>query len=177
MKRFLKEAGGVDLYANVTISWIRHHNPELTVIYDTGQRKTIDLSKYNYHGLHKLFASYFGRPRSERRSGRALSDDRWPDHSNASANELNLGIAMPNDATSLSPESLGRMVADERQHSLWSITQWTSSGVAWLPPLLLAAGLLVVACSRTATRRSLRRGASKTDGASAEGKEAPCHVA
>ena len=162
------------MYANVTVRWIRHHNPELTVIYDTGLQKTIDLSKYNYHGLHKLFTAYFGVPLSDERSGRALSDD---DDSNAT--KLDRGVAMPHEATKPPPEPIGRVVADERQHSLhWSITDSTHYGltaIMWLPMLLLLAVLVYVGWSRT--RRGRHRVLSKPEGSSSEGEDGPCHVA
>ena len=75
MKRFLKEAGGADQYADVRIEWIRHHTPELA-IFDGGRKiQTIDLSPYNYAGLHQLFRTHFPA-RGSATAGRALSDER-----------------------------------------------------------------------------------------------------
>ena len=68
MKRFLKESGGVDQYPSVRIEWIRHHTPELAIFRDGSKIQTIDLSGYNYNGLHELFSKHFAR------AGRALAD-------------------------------------------------------------------------------------------------------
>lgn len=64
MKKFLKQKGGADLYPQVKIEWIRGHNPDLYV-YDGGTAegkasRVIDLSKYNYKELHKLFEVELG---------------------------------------------------------------------------------------------------------------------
>ena len=59
MKRFLKEAGGIDQYPDVKIEWIFHHNPDLFVFQDGKQLQSIDLSRYDYEGLHTLFKQHF----------------------------------------------------------------------------------------------------------------------
>lgn len=69
MKRFLKESGGVSEYPDVTIEWIRHHNPDLAIYQNGVKIQTIDLSPYKYNALHELFASHFSR----RGTGRALA--------------------------------------------------------------------------------------------------------
>lgn len=74
MKRFLKEAGGVDQYSDVTIKWIRHHNPDLEVFVDGRKTQTIDLSGYSTSGLHELFSRHFVR-RGAARAGRSLGED------------------------------------------------------------------------------------------------------
>ena len=60
MKRFLKEAGGIDQYPDVAIQWIFHHEPELLVFDAAGtQIRKIDLASYNYQELHDLFKKTF----------------------------------------------------------------------------------------------------------------------
>ena len=72
MKRFLKEKNGIDQYPDVSIEWIRHHNPDLT-IYENGKPiQTIDLGRYNYNQLHELFQTHFAK-RGSLLGGRMLS--------------------------------------------------------------------------------------------------------
>ena len=83
MKRFLKEAGGIDQYPDVKIEWIFHHNPDLFVFQDGKQVQSIDLSRYDYEGLHTLFKQNFrtkamvaaGGDAPEAPSHRALASD------------------------------------------------------------------------------------------------------
>ena len=60
MKRFLKEAGGIDQYPDVSITWIFHHEPQLFV-YDALGRQVnkIDLATFDYPALHRLFQTNF----------------------------------------------------------------------------------------------------------------------
>lgn len=60
MKRFLKEAGGIDQYPDVSVTWIFHHEPQLFV-YDALGRQVnkIDLATYDYAALHRLFKTSF----------------------------------------------------------------------------------------------------------------------
>jgi hypothetical protein len=60
VKRFLKEAGGIDQYPDVSITWIFHHEPQLFV-YDALGRQVnkIDLATYDYAALHRLFKTSF----------------------------------------------------------------------------------------------------------------------
>jgi len=75
VKRFLKEPGGVDQYPDVTIKWIRHHNPDLDIFVNGAKTRTIDLSRYTTSGLHELFSQHFVRRGARAAAGRALSDD------------------------------------------------------------------------------------------------------
>lgn len=84
MKRFLKETGGIDQYPDVKIEWIFHHNPDLFVYENGRQVSSIDLSRYDYEGLHKLFAQHFrtkamvaagAEPAPEAAAHRALASD------------------------------------------------------------------------------------------------------
>jgi len=59
VKRFLKEKNGIDLYEGVSIEWIPHHNPDLIILENGVQLKTIDLSGYTTEALHVLFQKYF----------------------------------------------------------------------------------------------------------------------
>jgi hypothetical protein len=57
VKKFLKEPGGIDQYANLKVNWIRGRTPEL-VIYDNGaQIEKISLESYTFGGLHKMAAT------------------------------------------------------------------------------------------------------------------------
>ena len=45
MKRFLKESGGVSEYPDVTIEWIRHHNPDLAIYQNGVKIQTMSIEK------------------------------------------------------------------------------------------------------------------------------------
>ena len=122
----MKAPGGVDQYPSVTIEWIRHHNPELNIINEQGRTtKTIDLSAYNYDGLHKLFSSYFTRRNS---GGRLLGDahNSNSSSSSSSSNSESAGAAAhlstslrSNDAALPSTDSFGGHAADDSAAAAW----------------------------------------------------------
>jgi len=62
VKKFLKQSGGVDLYPDVTIDWIRGHNPDLYVYEGPSSeaKRVVDLGAYKYDQLHRLFGEELG---------------------------------------------------------------------------------------------------------------------
>lgn len=54
MKKFLKEAGGIDQYPGMKVNWIRGRNPEIA-IFDNGiEVEKFSLESYTFSGLHKM---------------------------------------------------------------------------------------------------------------------------
>jgi len=66
VKAFLKKPGGIDLYPDASIKWIRGHDPTLYVYEADMQIKEVSLGSYDEAGLHRLFAGYFGPPKDSR---------------------------------------------------------------------------------------------------------------
>jgi len=99
VKRFLKDHGGIDQYPDVSIEWLRHHNPDLT-IYENGKvLQTIDLSRYNHKQLHELFAQHFAR------SGRMLTGTERGEESSSTSSDSNSSDAMPRSRPQKNRES------------------------------------------------------------------------
>ena len=57
MKEFLNSDDGVGLYENVTIDWVKGHNPDLFVYKNDGSFvKQVDLTVFkSWSDLHQLF--------------------------------------------------------------------------------------------------------------------------
>ena len=120
----MKAPGGVDQYPDVSIEWIRHHNPELNIINAQGKTiKTIGLSGYNYDGLHKLFTSHFVR----RNTGRSLGDAHNSTSTSSGGSSSTPAGAADNLSTSLrandaalpSPNLFGGRAADDPTAAAW----------------------------------------------------------
>jgi len=99
VKRFLKEPGGVDQYKAVTIQWIRHHNPDLTIYNDDHTSTTIDLSGYSYQQLHKLFREQFSPSAPSEHASTPQRAERQP--STRSSAPLQNDASLPHPDTNL----------------------------------------------------------------------------
>ena len=163
MKRFLKETGGADQYADVRIEWIRHHTPELAIFNGGVKVQTIDLSPYNYAGLHELFRTHFTRRSAA--AGRALSGElasapnvNTNTTSSTSTTNSIARLAVPaplrfNDAALPQPASGGWRAVDT------SISEIAASNLLLLLTGATAA-LALVAAALLARRCALRRRAA-----------------
>lgn len=158
----MKAPGGVSEYPDVAIEWIRHHTPELNIINEQGKQiRTIDLSRYDYDGLHKLFASYFAR----RGSGRMLADEVTNANSSSSSSsqqvstEATASRSTPprtNDATLPSPDPIGWGVAENSSRVV--MRGMYALHDSYYTFILLFAGMLgVVSAVRCVSRRRRRR--------------------
>jgi hypothetical protein len=124
----------VDLYPDVRLEWIRHHNPDLDIYDESGKHlQKIDLSRYDYAGLHELFHSHFWKKGDPVQQGRALLDDEAAlialRSENASADGVG-NVRSPalhhehHDADLPQPKSLGRPAADPSSSAWWDA--WAS---------------------------------------------------
>lgn len=130
----------------------------------------IDLSKYNYQGLHKLFQHHFVARASAR--GRALSD---ANETEVIDNEVP-GSSLQYDAAVPPPELLGRHAADGTQGFGWVTFVTASPGLTgWMMVPVALLGLSVIAWSLR-SRRGRGRG-NATKAASVESDGGMRHVA
>ena len=200
VKRFLKEAGGIDQYEKVTIEWIPHHNPDLILFNDGKEVKTIDLSGYTTEGLHVLFKQYFRKKGSDT-SGRLLLQN--DDAANATSATLG-AMASPllHDARSPKPQQIspGGAAAEPTADGAAAAVLQAMNGAPvdtlnhhtpmltelvlepsnyprwWLLPVMALLGLLWIWAIRV-YRREQRRYSKPTTAAREEEAAAGCHVA
>ena len=140
------------MYKNVKIEWIRHHNPDLEIFDERGKvLRKIDLSAYDFNGLHVLFSSYFAKAKA------GGSDRRLSDHiiggdsaaeaqlsrvtRSASVAAASLTTLRPDEAAIPNLDSVERQAVDN--NSVWALS---GSKITWLGILLLGTLGLMGGC-------------------------------
>ena len=137
VRRFLKQPGGAGLYTDVSIAWIRGHDPTLYVYADGSNAvvESIKLAEFDFAHLHALFGSKFTKddhPRSLR------------------------GVAPPytkalhNDAAGPNPTLSGGPLAE-------LAGQWLGVAGARRTMLLVGVGAVLALAAALATSRVRRR--------------------
>lgn len=153
------------------IEWIRHHNPDLEIINENGvTQKKVDLSKYNYQGLHKLFAANF-RKKTESSGGRLLSMAPPPGSKGSRLEPQSASISLARNNEAIMPQpSDGQQVADSSSARTWGGTTPSLELPVLLAPvvgiMLIMIFWQICVWRQRAARQHKATAGSSSDGAS-----------